>query len=214
MFSHSVWIVAVIAATGIDLYVAFRHSVGARYISKPLIVAILLVFTAGVSTPVSGFYRFAVILGLLCSAAGDILLIRRNDRFLSGVAAFFLAHVLYSAAFISHGGTPETVLVIAVIALYSIILISILWPRAHGMRLPVVAYALMIGTMALLALEMWIAAPAGYTAAAAAGALCFVISDTILALDHFVISIPARTVLVMTTYAAAQLLIALSVAGG
>lgn len=213
MFSEGMWIAAVGVALGVDLYVAFRRPVRIRYISKPLIVALLVVCAAMVSTPVSGFYRVAVILGLLCSLAGDILLIRKEARFQAGVAAFFLAHVLYSAAFISRGAVPATPWAIVLLAAYIGILLRGLLPYSKGMRLSVIAYALVIGTMALLALEMWIAVPATHTAYALGGAVCFVISDTILAVDHFVVSIRGATAYVMATYAAAQLLIAFSVVG-
>jgi uncharacterized membrane protein YhhN len=68
--------------------------------------------------------------------------------------------------------------------------------------------------MAWQAWERWARLHTDTARLAAWGAALFVASDTTLALDRFLIPFSAHTVVVMTTYIAAQVLIALSIPQG
>ncbi len=71
---------------------------------------------------------------------------------------------------------------------------------------PVAVYLVAIGTMAVLATNVGVPA-------AAAGAVLFVVSDTVLALNRFVRPIRYGDVAVHVTYHLAQLLLVLSLLG-
>jgi uncharacterized membrane protein YhhN len=83
-----------------------------------------------------------------------------------------------------------------------------LWPRTGKFRLPVVAYGSALASMALAALDTG-------TPAIGAGGAAFLLSDSILALEHFdVVRVPAADALVMLTYATAQALIVEGIVSG
>lgn len=86
----------------------------------------------------------------------------------------------------------------------------LLWPGLADLRLPVLGYSLLLTAMA--------ASAAGAGRAALAGGVLFLVSDGLLALGLADIDvIPGRGGVVMPTYLAAQVLIALSLtraAGG
>ncbi|XP_017657025.1 lysoplasmalogenase isoform X2 [Nannospalax galili] len=136
---------------------------------------------------------------LLCSAVGDACLIW-PETFLHGMAAFSAAHLLYIRAFGLSPLQPGLLLfTIPASLMYYSLLLQHLEP---DMVLPVVAYGLILNAM------LWRALAWGRSAGW--GALLFMISDGVLAWDIFVQPLPFAHLLVMTTYYAAQLLIALS----
>lgn len=144
-----------------------------------------------------------VVAGLVVSLVGDVLI---ESSFLSGLAAFLAAHVLYVAAFLVRTTEPRLPLLVPFLAWAAVVLWR-LWPRLGPLRAPVVAYAAVIAGM------MWrasatVALPGGV--AALAGALLFAASDTLLAFDRFHRPIPGGRWPILLTYWAGQLLIALS----
>ncbi|XP_045148739.1 lysoplasmalogenase isoform X2 [Echinops telfairi] len=141
--------------------------------------------------------------GLLCSAVGDACLIW-PDAFLHGMVAFAAAHLFYLVAFGFSPLRPGLLLPIALVSgLYLCFLLLHLPP---DMTLPVAAYSLM------LAAVLWRGLARG--GSAGLGALLFTLSDAVLAWGTFVWPLPHARLMIMTTYYAAQALIALSVLEG
>ena len=121
--------------------------------------------------------------GLALGAVGDFFLSRPGTRaFLAGMGAFACGHLAYAAAFCTPGPMPP---VAAILALLVLALSTELWlaPRTGGLRQPVRAYVVVIVLMALAALTLPAAARL-----ALAGALLFLLSDLLLALDLFVVT--------------------------
>ncbi|HEX5723998.1 MAG TPA: lysoplasmalogenase [Longimicrobiaceae bacterium] len=185
------------------------------YAAKPLTTALILAMAALAPGAVSPLYRWAVVLGLALSLAGDVFLLLPRDRFVAGLASFFAAHLCYVAAFGSQlAGVPPAWTVLP-FALYAALLLRILWPHLPpGLRVPVTAYAAVLSAMAWAALGQWLRHGDARSALAFAGAALFVASDSLLAADRFARPFPAARALVLGTYWAAQLLIAASVARG
>lgn len=129
-----------------------------------------------------------VVAGLGLGAAGDFFLSRPGERaFLAGMAAFAAGHLAYAAWFVALGaGLPPLAPAGAVLAL-GLGAMAWLAPRAGALALPVRLYILVILAMVLAALGL----PAHPLAQA--GALAFMASDLILALELFVLPAgPAR----------------------
>lgn len=123
--------------------------------------------------------------GLALGALGDFFLSRPGTRaFLAGMAAFAAGHLAYAAEFLTPGARPP---VAATLALLVLALSTEVWlsPRTGALRGPVRAYVVVIVAMALAALTL----PAGGRLALA-GALLFLTSDLLLALDLFVVAAP------------------------
>jgi len=137
------------------------------------------------------------------------VLLLSNDLFIAGLAAFLVAHVFYIVAYHKTGaasGELKPVDTIKIVVLGAI-LIGILFPKLGGMMIPVLAYA-----MVLLAMALWAHKRRGATSArsfmlVSSGAILFVISDGVIAVNKFVFEVPGERILVMSTYIAAQYLI-------
>jgi len=144
-----------------------------------------------------------LVLALALSAVGDYFLSRDEGKFTIGLLAFLAAHLLYIALFwqMSSAGAPGWGQ--AAMAAYALGYGGYLWPRVGEYRLPVLAYIFVITTMVSVALLL----PAGF-GLVLAGSLLFAFSDSILALDMFVITNrqtkAALGKLVWVSYVAAQ----------
>lgn len=129
----------------------------------------------------------AIVLGLALGAAGDFCLSRADETalgeraFLAGMAAFGGGHLAYVWAF---ARAFEGVGWVVALALLALVLSTEFWlaPRTGKLRWPVRAYVLIISAMAFAALGL----PAAWWASRL-GALLFVASDLMLALEMFVL---------------------------
>lgn len=152
---------------------------------------------------VHGRYGVLLLAGLALSVAGDALLLSRaRSAFLAGLVAFLLAHVAYAAAFAPGSSRPAWAL--GAVAATVAAVLAWLWRHLGEMRVPVVAYCAVIGTMLWLALGV----PAPLVRA---GALLFFLSDLLVARDRFVAPGKANRLVGWPLYYAGQYLLALSV---
>jgi uncharacterized membrane protein YhhN len=182
------------------------------YAAKPLATLLILALAATAPGAVSPRYQALVCAGLLFSLAGDVFLMLPRDRFVAGLASFLVAHGLYVAAVAPRPPTLNAPGVLLVLAVFGIALLRALWSRLDGLRLPVAVYAAALLGMAWQAAERWTGL--GTTAAllAVVGAGLFVVSDSVLAWQRFRTQVRYGQIVVLSTYFAAQWLIALSVA--
>ena len=204
--------IGVAVAVGVG-HVAARYG-GARRVAgvlKAIPIALVAMTAAFEPHPVSEAYRRLVVTGLLSSLAGDVWLVFPHG-FVPGLACFLVAHLLYIAAFapaVSWGA--QAALLAVGFAIFAVGMYARLAPGLGKERVPVAIYVATIAAMG------WCAAVrAGSVAGASgtlalAGALLFMVSDGVLAVDRFVRRFAAADAVVMTTYYAAQILIALSV---
>ncbi len=100
------------------------------YIFKPLTTVLILAIAAADGTPPSGYYQWMIVTGLFFSLAGDIFLMLPGDRFIAGLASFFVAHVVYIAAFAPDLGPSLLWWPALPLALYTGVLVPVLIPRA------------------------------------------------------------------------------------
>lgn len=181
-----------------------------KMITKPIPVLMMALYL--LLLPGKRSFQWLVIIGLLFGMTGDILLEYSPDTFLFGLIAFLLGHIFYIIAFLSDCRRP--VLVVAVFAyLYGLAVYSVLQAGHLGdMALPVMVYLLVITTMAWRAAARYEAPGVDHASAKAgvAGAVLFIISDTLLAISLFVAPFPLSGVIVIITYWLAQLGITLA----
>ena len=182
-----------------------------RYLFKPLTTALILMLALILPEPVSSPYRILIALGILFSLGGDVFLMAPRDMFVWGLASFLVAHLLYIAAYVSRGGFQMHWMILLPFALYVAIFLSILLPYAGAVKAPVILYAIVLTMMGWQATELWWALRDGSALLAMIGALLFIASDSILALDKFRTPIRQRDLLIMSTYYAALLGIAWSI---
>lgn len=148
--------------------------------------ATLALVAAGLASTAPGL----VVLGLALGAAGDFFLSRRGQAmFLAGMTAFAAGHLAYVAGFWTRAGhlgyvapSPAQATALAMLGLTVGALGLWLSAKAGPLRLPVIAYALVIGLMAAAALIL----PANPgDRIVQTGVALFLLSDTLLALRLF-----------------------------
>jgi uncharacterized membrane protein YhhN len=176
-------------------------------IAKPMLMISLLVYFTSASKAFPK-WRVFVIFALIFSWAGDVLLLS-NDLFLAGLAAFLIAHIFYIIAFHKTGAAIGESKRWDTIKLATIgaILISILFPHLGSMLVPVLFYAMVLLSMALWAHKRRGATSARSFMLVSSGAMLFVLSDGLIAVNKFAFEVPGERILVMSTYIAAQYLI-------
>jgi len=134
-----------------------------------------------------------------------------GNRFVAGLACFLLTHLAYLGAFSSGlaiGTVPALMVPLLVVM---VALLRYLWAGLGRHRGPVLVYSVAIVLMVWQAWGRSLLIPGPGAALAAGGATLFMLSDAILALNRFRRPFPASRLLVMTSYVAAQAMIALSV---
>ena len=168
--------------------------------------------------------RFAtrnILLGALTlSWIGDIILLFADKGelyFIFGLVAFLFSHILYiivfnkqlkvylrKSKFIYWIG-------ITVIIIYLAAIMLLLLPNLGELMLPVFGYALIISIMLLFALKGFLNWQKPANSYILIGAIIFVASDSILALNKFYATLQYSTFLIMLTYLTAQYLIVIGV---
>ena len=184
------------------------------YVLKPLILVAIIASAIWARPTISSRYRLLIVAGLGWSLAGDILLMLPQDLFVQGLATFLVAHLFYITAFARTGGGLRAPVVALAVAAYAGAMLAFLWPSLGDLRIPVIAYVGVIGTMAWQAIARWRHLRSTDAARAAAGAVLFMVSDTALAIERFRGEFPGSFVTVISTYWVAQYLIARSVQVG
>ena len=197
---YAVIATAVIAAILLDLQTLYL-------LGKPLLMISLFMYFYSASKDFPAWRNF-VMLALVFSWAGDVLLLS-NEMFMGGLAVFFIAHVFYIMAFHNTGSATGTLRLLDALKLLLLgaILIWILYPHLGDMLNPVLAYASVLLSMGLWAHKRRGATPQGSFMLVSGGAILFVISDGLIAVNKFVFAVPGERILVMSTYIAAQYMI-------
>jgi alkenylglycerophosphocholine/alkenylglycerophosphoethanolamine hydrolase len=171
-----------------------------RLVAKPVPVLCLAVMVLRGGSP----YARWVGAGLVLSAAGDVFL-EFPRRFLFGLCAFLLAHLLYLAAFVRRSRAVRLGRLLPFLA-WTTATLGYLWPGLGSMRGSVTGYVAVITAM------MWRASAAG--GSAAWGAVLFGLSDTLIALDRFGSPIAGVRYPIILLYWAGQAGIAASALSG
>lgn len=203
--------VLAIFSGAVHVHAEYRGPRNRVYSFKPLTTVLILLIAVQAGSPDLPLYKYAIIAGLICSLAGDIFLMLPSDQFIAGLASFFVAHLFYITAFTSGTGFGFSLWLLAPFVIFGVVIFRILSPHLGKMRTPVVAYMAVILVMAWQAWERL--AQTGQIGAllASIGAVLFVVSDSALALDRFRGRFKSARALVLSTYYAAQWLIAFSV---
>lgn len=181
------------------------------YLFKPLATLLVLAACLAAEPSTDVAYRWLVAADLACSLAGDVFLMLPRDRFVAGLASFLVAHLFYLAAFARGVEPGRAMWALGIYAVAVGVLVAILHPHLGRLHRPVTAYAIALGLMAWVAVERWAGLGTAQAASAAVGGALFVVSDATLAVNRFARPFRAAQPIVLTTYWAAQWLIATSV---
>lgn len=145
--------------------------------------------------------RILLATALAFSCLGDVLLGFDSVRlFTHGLSAFLMAHVIYLWLFVRNWRRPirlsgfQSVLLVAVL-MASLLLTRLLAPHLGALRLPVSIYVCAITVMTASAIIARFRRPWVWL-----GAVFFMASDSIIAIDRFIAPVAARDLLVWTLY--------------
>ncbi|MBM1107883.1 lysoplasmalogenase [Aurantibacter crassamenti] len=184
-----------------------------RIFTKPLVVGSLLVFF--LMQQVNQMTKKLVSAALILCIIGDILLIyARNSTefFIAGVSAFMIGHIFYAIQFSRIRNKNVGVLApLAVLLGYAIPLFYYLSNALYNMAIPVGIYVVVLLIMILFAYLREDSTTNNSYIYVLAGALLFMLSDSILAITKFKIDIPFSKILVMGIYGIAQLLMIIGI---
>jgi len=180
-------------------------------IAKPLTTVLIIAVAAIAAAPVPAAYKILVTAGLFFSLLGDVALMFREKWFTAGLVAFLTAHVFYILAFKPGPGHQAATTVFLPFVLYGLLMFFLLAPGLGKMKLPVLVYIAAITVMAGFAAGRFVDLGGTQPLLAFAGAVLFLISDSVLAYDRFAKKIRPAQILILGTYFPAQLFIALSV---
>ena len=187
-----------------------------RYFTKCLLIPVLLVLlimnTSQVRRTTS---RKFMIAALLFSLMGDFFLLNSDDQFfISGLISFLLAHVAYILFFrrILRQTKMEIKLFVIsffCVVIYAIVVVAVVWPVIEGLRFPVILYSAILSVMVMFALQVVNRSSVKQAAFRnfIPAALFFLFSDSLLAINKFILHETFVDVIVMVTYAAAQFLL-------
>jgi uncharacterized membrane protein YhhN len=192
------------------------------WMCKPLLMPTLAWWWWQNSTHQPSFLRSGVLIALLFSTAGDILLMKSGQYaqfFLLGLGAFLLAHVFYIRTYLrmnkgQRGYLHQRQWLILPFVAFLVVLLGWLWNNIPmAMKGAVAIYAATITTMALLALHIRGTLPENYSWWLFFGAVLFVLSDSLIAVNKFGYAFPESRVAIMSTYIFGQYAIARGLTG-
>lgn len=210
---HFLFVIIVVG----DLIGEYLRLPAIDHIFKPLIMiwisSYFLLFSQGID---KGVIRLALI-AFFASWVGDLFMMFSEEFlfFVLGIASFLAAQVVYVFLFLRtinlSGKKPflrkKPVWVIMYIA-YGIIIYTLLFPHLEGvLKLAVFIYILAIMSMSSMALNRFgNGHPVSFTLVFV-GSLIFILSDSMIAINRFLVAIPYEGLLIMITYISAQYLI-------
>ena len=156
-----------------------------------------------------------ILLGLVFSWLGDLFLLFETKTplfFICGLASFLLTHVCYIIYFLnspasSISGLKKRPIIFLLVIVYGGSLFASLFPYLGALKIPVLVYAIVICSMLLCAVHVYPKVNAPSNKFYVIGALLFVVSDSLLAVNKFYHPIYLAHVWIMLSYCMAQYLI-------
>jgi uncharacterized membrane protein YhhN len=184
-------------------------------VTKPLIVPFLLAYYVAGST----FRSRPLLIALVLCWIGDVALMFVSIReawFMTGLVSFLAAHIFFTFSYRQHRWESSENALLPVqkiryslpVVLAGTGLIVVLFPVLGSLQVPVIIYATAIIVMVMNAIFRFGRTNSKSFWLVLAGAILFMISDSILAINKFVGAIEMGGTLIMLTYILAQYLIA------
>jgi len=175
-------------------------------ICKPLMMMSLMAFYWAVSPRRRKLYLGALFFSLL----GDIFLLDKEGLFLLGIGAFLITQVLFIVLVLRRSSrTSKSNLIWSAIPfmIYLVLLMRTLAPELDDLFYPVLIYGSVISVFGITALNYHLNQRNSESLILLSGALLFIASDSMIALNKFYSPHMIYPVAIMLTYALAQYLI-------
>ena len=210
------WLIGLyLCAAVLNLYAEYTHWTWGIWLSKPLLMIGLLIDWIGYPLPFTQFARL-ISIGFVFSLMGDVFLMLVSSNlhppvpfFILGLASFLLTHVSYLSAFLhlakgKKGWVQQkSYRALPLMGLVGLLLWFI-WPGLDTLQVPVFVYAMAIMIMAIGALNLRTLLSAKIWQLLFGAVLFFVLSDGLIAINKFRVSLGDGQLLIMLTYIIAQ----------
>lgn len=159
--------------------------------------------------------KFFLLSALLFSWIGDVVLMFADKGelyFILGLVSFLIAHIIFIVLFTKQNKENNKISKLFWIGAIGILfylfgMLSLLFPNLGGLKIPVTIYAIIISLMLLTAIKGYFNWSEPNNQIILFGALFFISSDSILAINKFHLKLPKSGFLIMITYLLAQYLI-------
>ncbi|TGD59046.1 lysoplasmalogenase [Flavobacterium humi] len=157
---------------------------------------------------------------LLFSWIGDVVLMFADKGelyFIFGLVSFLIAHILFIILFFKQDPGRKSLnkvlfgLGVIMVSAYLYGMLTILFPTLGDLKIPVSVYAFTISLMLVMAIRGALLWQKPMNLLVLNGAIAFVTSDSILAMNKFYSPLPNASFLIMVTYIVAQYLIVLGI---
>ncbi len=192
------WLILALMGAVTFLYGLSTHAAMLCLLVKPLPVLALLGWLH--DAPPSEYRRW-ISLGLIFSLLGDVPLAWPGDLFVFGLGAFLVAHLAYLKAYLSDCRRLALLPLVLALAVGAVLL-GILMSNGLGpLLIPVIVYGATISAMLWRALaRLGTDVPKRSALLAAAGALAFVFSDSVIGINRFVMPFNTAPYIIILSY--------------
>jgi len=200
-----------------NLFAQIIKSEWLDFITKPLIMSTLLIYYLLARKQKANTLTYLMVGAIIFSWLGDIILMLQfqfEGLFVFGLASFLIAHLFYIPAYgraIAPDQSDDSKTFIrtriAFLIFVGLALIYLLLPSLDSMLIPVALYTIVIISMAIAAVMRKGRTIDRSFIMVYSGALLFIMSDAMIAINKFLNPLVQARLLIMATYIAAQLLI-------
>ena len=189
-----------------DIYAIVVGNQEIEMIAKPLITtSLVILYLLSVSKP-----NFWYVSALLFAFWGDVLLLFPDQFFVFGLASFLLAHVLLitvSSRFLQQVSKLRILVHSLPFVVILAVLLYLIYPNLEELLIPVIIYGIVISVFGVVAFLVYTNDKSIANSWLFLGALIFILSDSILAINKFSQSSEFLGIAIMITYIIAQYLI-------
>tara|TARA_R110002073_G_scaffold8207_7_gene45916 strand:- start:26382 stop:27035 length:654 start_codon:yes stop_codon:yes gene_type:complete len=189
-----------------DIYAIIVGNSEIEMIAKPLITtSLVILYLLSVARP-----NFWYVSALLFAFWGDVLLLFQDQFFVFGLASFLLAHILLitvSSKFLKQISISKILLHSLPFITILGVLLYVIYPNLEELLIPVIVYGVVISVFGVVTFLVYTKERSTENAWLFLGALTFILSDSVLAINKFHESSEALGITIMITYIVAQYLI-------
>ena len=174
-----------------------------QIVSKPLIILTLIVLYYFSTEQRNNWY----LLALFFSFLGDVFLLDKNGYFLLGIGSFLITQILFIKLIISQlrkVRVHHIIITLLPFVVYFTVLISTIKENLTEFLIPIVIYGITISFFGMVSLLNYFINRSKRSAVLLIGALLFIASDSMIALNKFHEPRIIYSVAIMITYIFAQ----------
>jgi uncharacterized membrane protein YhhN len=192
----------------LEIIFGINHYQIGIFITKPLIMISIMIFYFLKTQNKRNLQDILILIAFLFSMLGDTFLMFQGEKyFMFGLGSFLITHLFYIFVF-SRNRLKTNIVARISFFVFSAIMLFLLQNYINGsFIIPIVIYMITITIMAISSSERNTNRESYRMVLI--GAILFVLSDSLIALNKFVVPIPFETFLIMGTYVFAQYLIAI-----